>query len=202
MAKKDILRESLDDLIGDDSLMPLTTDDTEGLPPMKPVQDRDYVSMKSKAQLKATKTIDSLMKFYLSEEIIEDEEYIRAKKRIDEMTLSSLIFQLEAGEKALVTLLETIDSGELAPRMFEVLATLQKSMLDIIKSQTMYLMAAEEGTKRIARDIDIYTDKSNKKLTTGQNQQSGNVVRGTKDLRRGIQEDINPEEIEDIEPES
>ena len=88
MAKKDILRESLDDLIGDDNLMPLTTDDTEGLPPMKPVQDRDYVSMKSKAQAKATKTIDSLMKFYLSEEIIEDEEYIRAKKRIDEMTLS------------------------------------------------------------------------------------------------------------------
>ena len=30
-------------------------------------------------------------------------------------------------------------------------------LLDIIKSQTMYLMAAEEGTKRIARDIDIYT---------------------------------------------
>ena len=96
--------------------------------------------------------------------------------------------------------LETIDSGELARRMFEVLATLQKSMLDIIKSQTMYLMPAEEGTKRIARDIDIYTDKSNKKLTTGQTQ-SGNVVRGTKDLMRGIQDDINPEQIEDIEPE-
>ena len=61
-------------------------------------------------------------------------------------------------------------------------------------------MAAEEGTKRIARDIDIYTDKSNKKLTTGQTQ-SGNVVRGTKDLMRGIQDDINPEQIEDIEPE-
>ena len=199
MARKDILRESLDDLISDDNLMPVTTDDTVGLPPIKPIQQRDYVSMKSGAQLKAKKTIDSLMRFYLSEEIIEDEEYIRAKQKIDEMTLSSLIFQLEAGEKALVTLLETIDSGELAPRMFEVLATLQKSMLDIIKSQTMYLMAAEEGTKRIARDIDIYTDKSNKKLTTGQTQ-SGNVVRGTKDLMRGIQDDINPSEIEDIEP--
>ena len=200
MAKKDILRESLDDLIGDDNLMPITTDDTEGLPPIKPVQERDYVSMKSKAQAQASKTIDSLMRFYLSQEIIEDEEYIRAKKKIDEMTLSSLIFQLEAGERALVTLLETIDSGELAPRMFEVLATLQKSMLDIIKSQTMYLMAAEEGTKRIARDIDIYTDKSNKKLSSGPNKESGNVVRGTKDLMRGIQDDINPEEIEDIEP--
>jgi len=30
--------QSLDDLIGDDNLMPLTTDDTEGLPPMKPTQ--------------------------------------------------------------------------------------------------------------------------------------------------------------------
>ena len=82
MAKKDILRESLDDLIGDDNLMPITTDDTEGLPPIKPVQERDYVSMKSKAQAQASKTIDSLMRFYLSQEIIEDEEYIRAKKKM------------------------------------------------------------------------------------------------------------------------
>ena len=46
----------------------------------------------------------------------------------------------------------------------------------------------------------ILDHKSNKKLTTGQTQ-SGNVVRGTKDLMRGIQDDINPEQIEDIEPE-
>jgi len=84
---------------------------------------------------------------------------------MDEMTMSSLIYQLQAGEKHLTTLLETIDSGELAPRMFEVLATLQKSMLDIIKSQTMYLMAAEESTKRIARDIEIYQkEQINQKL--------------------------------------
>ena len=96
------------------------------------------------------------MKFYLDEDIIEKDEYIVAKKKMDEMTMSSLIYQLNAGEKALTTLLETIEDGELAPRMFEVLATLQKSMLDIIKSQTMYLMAAEEGAKRMARDIELY----------------------------------------------
>src|ERR1035438_5563380 len=78
--------------------------------------------MKGRAEIKAKKTIMSLMKFYLSADIIEEDEYVKAKQHIDEMTLSSLLFQLEAGEKALVTLLETIDDGELGPRMFEVLA--------------------------------------------------------------------------------
>ena len=76
--------------------------------------------------------------------------------------MSSLVFQLQAGERALTRLLETIEEGDLAPRMFEVLATLQKSMLDIIKSQTMYLMATEESMKRIARDAEMYQERTNR----------------------------------------
>jgi hypothetical protein len=119
--------------------------------------------------------------------------------------MSSLIYQLIAGEKALTTLLETIDSGELAPRMFEVLATLQKSMLDIIKSQTMYLMAAEEGTKRIARDLEIYQKRSNDGAIedAGGDTNNKNIQRGTKDImtmiQAGIQEGASEEDIEDIE---
>jgi len=151
----DDIRLELDALIGDSPL------DVENDPKDLPIQAKptamaplvNYTELKSTATKKAQKTITALMKFYLDADIIEKDEYIAAKKQMDEMTMSSLIYQLNAGEKALTTLLETIDSGELAPRMFEVLATLQKSMLDIIKSQTMYLMAAEEGTKRIARDL-------------------------------------------------
>jgi len=124
---------------------------------------------------------------------------------MDEMTMSSLIYQLNAGEKALTTLLETIDSGELAPRMFEVLATLQKSMLDIIKSQTMYLMAAEEGTKRIARDLEIYQQRANNSEieSSGGDSSNKNIQRGTKDLMAAIQAGIHgasEEDIEDVEP--
>ena len=120
---------------------------------------------------------------------------------MDEMTMSSLIYQLQAGERALTTLLQTIDDGELAPRMFEVLATLQKSMLDIIKSQTMYLMAAEEATKRIARDIEIYKKRDDKREIeeAGGDSSSRNVQRGTKDLMQAIQQGINQADIEDIE---
>jgi len=200
-------RKSLDDSIGnlldDENLLDDSRDrlDTD-LPAVRPKRQNDYAAMKGRAEEKAKKTIMSLMKFYLSAEIIEEDEYVKAKRHIDEMTLGSLLFQLEAGEKALVTLLETIDDGELGPRMFEVLATLQKSMLDIIKSQTMYLMAAEEGTKKLSRDIEIYTDlKTPKNIGQGNGSDITNLNRGTKNLMQKIQEDIKnekPEEVEEI----
>ena len=162
----------------------------------------NYGEMKSTSEKQAKKTINSLMKFYLDVDIIEKDEYLQAKKRMDEMTMSSLVYQLKAGERALTTLLETIEGGELAPRMFEVLATLQKSMLDIIKSQTMYLMATEESTKRIARDIELYKKRENdSELEQVGGRENGNIQRGTKALMNQIQAGIQQADIEDVEPE-
>tara|TARA_B100000513_G_scaffold148446_1_gene69095 strand:- start:16 stop:660 length:645 start_codon:yes stop_codon:yes gene_type:complete len=163
----------------------------------------NYGEMKSTSEKQAKKTINSLMKFYLDVDIIEKDEYIQAKKKMDEMTMSSLVYQLKAGERALTTLLETIEGGELAPRMFEVLATLQKSMLDIIKSQTMYLMATEESTKRIARDIELYKKRDrDDELEQIGGRENGNIQRGTKDLMNQIQAGIHQADIEDVEPEN
>ena len=203
----DEIRRELDDLIGDNESLDIDQDPTDtaimkqptSLPPV------NYGDIKLKSTNKAKKTITSLMKFYLDSDIIEKDEYIQAKKKMDEMTMSSLIYQLQAGERALTTLLETIEAGELAPRMFEVLATLQKSMLDIIKSQTMYLMAAEESTKRIARDIEIYKkrDDTREIEESGGSTENKNIQRGTKDLMAAIQAGIkngtNEEDIEDVE---
>ena len=202
------IRKELDDLIGNNS----TIEETINTDPTLPTKTENKVALPTFKELKqgstkkAQKTITSLMKFYLDEEIIERDEYIQAKKKIDEMTMSSLIYQLQAGERALTTLLQTIEDGELAPRMFEVLATLQKSMLDIIKSQTMYLMAAEEGAKRIARDIELYRKRDNTQVikeASGSVDPADSVQRGTKDLmrmiRRGIDEDQHSDQIEDAE---
>jgi Na+-transporting NADH:ubiquinone oxidoreductase subunit NqrA len=93
--------------------------------------------------------------------------------------------------------------------MFEVLGTLQKSMLDIIKSQTMYLVAAEESVKKLSRDVEVFTDRKNKKLNQS-NQASGqvsNINRGTKSLMEEIQNEIketgyeNIDGLEEINPE-
>jgi hypothetical protein len=203
----DQIRRELDDLIGDTGMMDVETDPVD-LPIKQPRTDLaprvSYEELKSAATRKAEKTITALMKFYLDADIIEKDEYIAAKKKMDEMTMSSLIYQLQAGERALTTLLQTIDDGELAPRMFEVLATLQKSMLDIIKSQTMYLMASEESTKRIARDIEIYKKRDDVREieSSGGDTTNKNLQRGTKDLMAAIQAGIKrgpAEDIEDVE---
>jgi hypothetical protein len=205
----DDIRKELDFLIGDDESLDIESDPTDLPVETKtvPVRRVDYAELKDKASKKAIKTITSLMKFYLDADIIERDEYIQAKKKMDEMTMGSLIYQLQAGERALTTLLETIEDGELAPRMFEVLATLQKSMLDIIKSQTMYLMAAEESTKRIARDIEIYRKRDDVKSIeeAGGDTSSRNVQKGTKDLmaaiQAGLKNNLPEDEIEDAEVE-
>ena len=197
------IRKDLDELIGNDA-EPIK-DIVETDPPMSPIRQVEklpsYPELKEASIKKAKKTITSLMKFYLDEDIIESDEYIQSKKSIDEMTMSSLVYQLQAGERALTILLQTIEDGDIAPRMFEVLATLQKSMLDIIKSQTMYLMATEESTKRIARDVEIYRKKGNEKELndSGEDSKDSTTQRGTKDLMKMIQSGIDKADIEDVE---
>jgi hypothetical protein len=199
------IRKDLDELIGSDNSKEISDviETDPQLPAKRQASHISFSELKLNSTKKAKKTISALMKFYLDEDIIERDEYIQAKKKMDEMTMSSLVYQLQAGERALTTLLEAIEDGEVAPRMFEVLATLQKSMLDIIKSQTMYLMATEESAKRIARDIEIYRKKDDIREieSLGGDSSSGNMQRGTKDLMRMIREGIDSAEqdIEDVE---
>jgi len=196
------IRRDLDSLIGNDTE---TIEEMVVTDPMLPAKEREvlpsFKEIKTASTKSAKKTISALMKFYLDEDIIERDEYIQAKKTIDEMTMASLVYQLTAGERALTILLETIEGGEIAPRMFEVLATLQKSMLDIIKSQTMYLMATEESTKRIARDIEIYRKKDDTRTIeeAGGDSSDANTMRGSKDLMRLIRDGINTDEVEDVD---
>ena len=198
------IRRDLDELIGASSndIEDVIETDPQ-LPARRQVEHKSFAEIKDSSTKKAKRTISALMKFYLDEDIIERDEYIQAKKKMDEMTMSSLVYQLQAGERALTTLLEAIEDGEVAPRMFEVLATLQKSMLDIIKSQTMYLMATEESAKRIARDIEIYKKRDDIREieSSGGDVTSGNTQRGTKDIMRMIRAGIDGDdnEIQDVE---
>ncbi len=102
---------------------------------------------------------------------------------------------MENSEIAISQLMDIINEGDVSPRMFEVLSDLQRTLLDIIKSQTMYMVAIEENAKKTSRDIDVYhgnSESNNKK-------QSGVKSRGTKDLMRALQETINEEDIQDVD---
>tara|TARA_R100000908_G_scaffold53757_1_gene29049 strand:- start:466 stop:1083 length:618 start_codon:yes stop_codon:yes gene_type:complete len=191
------VRSTLDDLIGHD-----LPDEVPGLhdgPSLTPVRDPNVETNNQalvRASDKAKGVMTNLLKFYLSEDIIEEQEYIKAKSQLDTYALSMLIRQMENSERAITLLMDTINEGDVAPRMFEVLSDLQRTLLDIIKSQTMYMVAVEENVKKISRDLDVYHGKS----STAKNKQDDKVsTRGTKDLMRALQDSLDEENIEDID---
>jgi hypothetical protein len=191
---KDKFRDSIGDLLSElpDEVPGL--DDTPELPKVR-LESTQAVAL-TKAKTKAKKVMSSLLKFYLSEEIIAEHEYIQAKSNLDEYALGMLIRQMENSEVAISQLMDIINEGDVSPRMFEVLSDLQRTLLDIIKSQTMYMVAIEENAKKTSRDIDVYhgnSDSSNNK------KQGGVKSRGTKDLMRALQETINEEDIQDVD---
>jgi hypothetical protein len=194
---KDKFRDSLGDLLHDlpDEVPGL--DETPQLPKVR--AESTQAALTEKAKVKAQRVMNNLLKFYLSEEIIEEHEYIKAKSELDEYALGMLIRQMQNSESAIATLMDTINDGDTSPRMFEVLSDLQRTLLDIIKSQTMYMVAIEENAKKISRDIDIY-HRSNESQTNKKSGSSGGLkTRGTKDLMRALQDTINEEEIQDVD---
>ena len=197
--KKDSVRKSIDDLLAEDQQTnSLSNTSGGGLPAFQVTDPLDYDGEKDIAQNKAKKLMNSLLKFYLSQELIQKNEYITLKAKIDVMTMSNLMFQMRTAEHAIVTLLRSIDAGEASPRMFEVLGGLQKTMLDIMKHQTLHMMAAEENMKKLKRDIDIYGDSID--ITPKDvKPQIASVNRGTRNLMRDIQSEINGEEVEETD---
>lgn len=184
------VRRTIDDLLKEDSALP--AERGSSLPSFNEHEPLNYTEAKDKSLNQAKGLMNSLLKFYLSEELINKNEYIKLKARTDMMTMANLVHQMQIAEHAIVTLMRTIDSGEFTPRMFEVLGGLQKTMLDIMKHQTLHMMAAEENMKKLKRDIDIYSDQTESPKQIGSN--SGTVNRGTRNLMKEIQAELGNEE--------
>lgn len=179
------IRKSIDDLLNEDN-----SSSGSALPAFRDSHvPMDYVGIKNSSTNDAKKLMNSLLKFYLSNELIEKNEYVQLKAKVDVMTLSNLINQMQLAEHAITTLMRTIDSGEFTPRMFEVLGGLQKTMLDIMKHQTLHMMASEENMKKLKRDIDIYANTGAIEIKDVKT--TGSVSRGTRNLMKDIQAELN-----------
>jgi hypothetical protein len=97
MSKRNELRSHIDDLINDDIPDEVPGIENESIEDVakKSTDYMDYEVEKRSTLGKAKRIMDGLLKFYLSEEIIEEHEYIKARMEIDKMALSSLIFMME-----------------------------------------------------------------------------------------------------------
>jgi hypothetical protein len=189
-------RDGLSELLND---LPDEVPGLEDTPNLPKIKTDTQSTQAVRAKAKAKKVMNSLLSFYLSEEIIEEHEYIKAKSEIDEYALSMLIRQMQNSETAISSLMDTIEEGDAPPRIFELLSELQRTLLDIIKSQTMYMIAIEENAKKLSRDIDVYQESTSTKTQKKQNSSQGLKARGTKELMKALQNSISEENIQDVE---
>ena len=163
---------------------------------MKPTGVKmNFSTVQSESAKEAKDILNSVIKFYLSKEMSEDEEYVTSKKKIDELTLTSIIFSLKTVQYSTVKLLEEIDLGNTNPRVFEALAQLQNQMMNIVKHQAAYTISLQENYKQLKRDSETVSPKQLKESGKSNNLLESGIggikARGTKDLMNNLENSVS-----------
>jgi hypothetical protein len=157
-ARKEELRrrEELEKLIANTS-QEITTgvDATKSLLPKRSEHFLDYHKVKHVLDKESTEIVVSIAEFYLDGDVIEKVPYVKQKTKVDQITVSSLLFQMKTAEHAIIKLLGEIDDGNLHPRTFEVLASLQRSKMEIVKHLAQFMIIMENAYKNFQEDYRI-----------------------------------------------
>jgi hypothetical protein len=112
----------------------------------------------AKAKCKAEKVMNTLLKLYMSDGFISKSEYIQAKVNLDAMTLGKIMNQMEVSEAAIQVLMDNIQMGDINPKLFDALGNLQRTFIDLVKTQTAYIENAEMEYRKIAQEKEISPD--------------------------------------------
>ena len=202
------IKASLDSILLDESL-DIDSIQPDSLPRLKTTDVMNFKEVTQSTGTDAKSLMDSIVKFYLDENLIDQTDYIVYKKKIDSMNISSMMLQLKTAQHAITKLLEEIDLGMANPRMFEVLAQLQSQIMQMPKDYQNYMEKMEESYRRVSKEMEVKTNSGAIALETsgdgissvrpGITDSGGIKVRGTKGLMEGLR-DILGAEIEDIKP--
>lgn len=151
---KDIIRDSIADLLEEQDINLEEDLDSQTLTFEKipsTISNVGYASLE-KCKEKAEKVMNSLLKIYLSDGFISKSEYVQAKVNLDSMTLGKIMNQMEVSERAINILMQNIEMGELNSKLFDALGNLQRTFIDLVKTQTTYIANTQAEYEKLAMD--------------------------------------------------
>jgi hypothetical protein len=185
------VREELERLLQQDTRdITMLSQEVQNLLPAKNGNFLDYHTVKAQSDIASRDIVDAISEFYLDAESIERISYVKQKTNVDKITVSNLLFQMKTAEHAIIKLLEEIDNGNLHPRTFEVLASLQRSKMEIVKHLAQFMIIMEGNYKNLRDD---YRFKKAENTIEGeveiQNTEQ-NKFRGTRHLIETLREAI------------
>lgn len=188
--QREIIRDSIADLLEENDINIQDDIDANTLtfqrtPSTISVYD---ASVMEKSKQKAEKIMGTLLRLYMTDGFISRNEYVIAKSNLDSMTLGKIMNQMEVSERAIQMLMENIEMGDVNPKLFDALGNLQRTFIDLVKTQTNYISIAEEEYRKIASE----KDNDDTPVTTAQESSSGTVRSSNpKDLMRLIRSAVD-----------
>ena len=171
--QKEIIRDSISDLLLENDI-DLSSDISDNTLTFQKSQTINYYDGGAliKAKGKAEKVMNTLLKLYMSDGFISKSEYIQAKVNLDSMTLGKIMNQMEVSEAAIQVLMDNIQMGDVNPKLFDALGNLQRTFIDLVKTQPAYIENAEIEYRKIAQEKEISPDnvierESKNEISTG-----------------------------------
>jgi hypothetical protein len=185
------IREGLEKLLQQDEReLSVLTAEVQSLLPSKNNTFMDYHSVKTSSDLAAREIIDAISEFYLDTDFIERISYVKQKTNVDKITVSNLLFQMKTAEHAIIKLLEEIDGGNLHPRTFEVLASLQRSKMEIVKHLAQFMIIMEGNYKNLRDDYRFKKSENGLDGEIQVEQAESNKFRCTRQIIETLRESI------------
>ena len=169
---KDIIRDSIADLLADNDVNLIDDIDSQTLTFNKvpsTVSKSEMITLEQ-SRSKAKGVMEALLKVYLSDNFISKSEYAQAKVNLDAMTLGNIMNQMEISQRAINILMDNIEIGDINPKLFDALGKLQGTFIDLVRTQTTYIMNASDEYEKLALDKDTIADASPstaKEISTG-----------------------------------
>ena len=191
--QKDVIRDSITDLFEENDIDVNNEIDSDTLvfnrtPSTLATYEGDVLT---KCKEKAERVMTSLLRVYLTEGFITKSEFVQAKVNIDSMTLGKIMNQMEVSERAINVLMENIELGDINPKLFDALGNLQRTFIDLVKTQTNYIINAENEYEKLALDKDSGIDVTVESTSTANDISSGYKSGNQKDLMRIIRSTIS-----------
>ena len=182
---KDIIRDSIADLLSDNDVNLIDDIDSQTLTFNKvpsTVSKSEMITLEQ-SRSKAKGVMEALLKVYLSDNFISKSEYAQAKVNLDAMTLGNIMNQMEISQRAINILMDNIEIGDINPKLFDALGKLQGTFIDLVRTQTTYIMNASDEYEKLALDKDSVVDAS---PSTAKEISTGFKSSSQKDLMRWI----------------
>jgi hypothetical protein len=187
--KKEIKDTLLNSLLDDPYNLPI--EDGSLLVPEKNIDIKPFEleEKQQKSASKARRLVTTMLKLLSEDDVLEKSDYLKAKRRIDAMSLYQIFMSIEQLEHVLQRLMDEIDNGNTNSRIFEVFGNLQRTKLDMIKEGSLFIMQMEDSVKRLTLE-----QKNKMPISEKGAAEDGFKFRGAKGLMQIIQQSNKPVE--------